>query len=106
MSEPRKIQVEVMFSEETGWHLAYILPSFPIHSTHATLLDAVIAREFAMNGVAPPFHRWFIDGVEEVQPVGNAGVATPPEDGEAPRCLYLRRWEYEEILLEAGRQDE
>lgn len=91
----RNSYVEVAISAEGRWDLKYF-PSGEHCSSHASLLDAVIAREWINNKIAPPFERWLIDGVEEVSPPVVADHEISPSTSP-PKHLNLRRWEYEEI---------
>jgi hypothetical protein len=90
-----KVSFEIAATSGKEWELKYF-PTGEHHSTHATLLDAVIARQELSSGETPPFDRWLVDGVEEVSPTYPNTDRTQSRD-EFSKTLNLRRWEYEEI---------
>jgi hypothetical protein len=67
---------------------------------YSRLIDAIYERERLRSGGTPPFGRWIIHGTEEVKPLRFDGESDEQMQSDATRnkTLYLRDWEYEELV--------
>jgi hypothetical protein len=71
-----------------------------VESRHSRLIDAIYERQRLWSGEAPPFGRWIIYGVEEVEPLRLDGESDEQMQSDATmkRTLHLRDWEYEDLV--------
>ena len=97
---------EIAQNENGTWSLKRLSDASVALGPYQRLIDALYERERIKSGAMPPFGRWVIHGVDEVEP-----IRFDEESDEEMRSantmgktLHLRDWEYES-LLELARAD-
>ena len=75
-----------------------------VQSRHSRLIDALYERERIKSGAMPPFGRWVIHGVEDVEPLRFDGESDEQmhSDSTKKKTLHLRDWEYEQLVADSA----
>ena len=94
------MKVELVVDDNEVWWLTSLTDPLVRYGPFPRLIDALYERERLNSGTTPPFGKWVIYGVEEVEPLCFDGESD--EDMRAAhttsKTLHLRDWEYEALL--------
>jgi hypothetical protein len=95
---------ELVQNEDGTWSLKSLSDASVALGPYQRLIDALYERERIQSGAMPPFGRWVIHGVEEVEPIRFDGESDEEmrSANTLGKTLHLRDWEYE-CLLEIER---
>jgi len=93
---------EVAQNENGTWSVKSLgEPSFA-QGPYRRLIDAIYERERLRSGEDPPFGRWLIHGIEDVEPLRFDGESDEQmhSDSTKKKTLHLRDWEYEKLVAD------
>ncbi len=95
---------ELAQNENGTWSLRRLSDASVALGPYQRLIDALYERERIKSGAMPPFGRWVIHGVDEVEP-----IRFDEESDEEMRSantmgktLHLRDWEYEQLVADSA----
>ena len=94
------MSVDLFINDDNTWSLGSLSRRGPVYGPYVRLIDALYERERHESGATPPFGRWLIYGVQEVEPIRFDGESDEDmQSAEAmAKTLHIRDFEYEELL--------